>query len=122
MKMHPFKAVPAVVISAALACTAAGQQPSSTTTAQSSSPPKVSSDTKKSEFQVKPPPLKTKEVPAPQSPGNPFPKNPEKPLKNPLRDDTKNLNPQKDPAIEKGIKETYKKHLDTISPTPRPKS
>lgn len=114
MKTHSFRAIPAVVISAALACTAAGQQPTT-------SPPKVSSDTKKSEFQPKQPPIKPKEVPPPQTPGNPFPKNPNKPLPNPLRDDTKNLNPKNDPDVRRGIQETYKKHLDTISPTPAPK-
>ena len=50
------------------------------------------------------------EPPAPTREGNPFPRNPEKPLSNPLRDDKRNLNPQNDPDVERGIKENYERH------------
>jgi phenylalanyl-tRNA synthetase alpha subunit len=135
MKMHPFKAIPAVVMSAALACTAVGQQPSSTATAPPSSPAKVTTkanlekaketvrNIQQSEVKGSTGTATTQQiqqiskeqsaveqahqkdvskklqldkgnVPAP---GNPFPKNPEKPLKNPLSDDTKRVSPTATP-------------------------
>jgi hypothetical protein len=52
----------------------------------------------------------TQEPPPPPREGNPFPRNPEKPLKNPLRDDKRNLNPTNDPAVARGIRENYQRH------------
>ena len=48
-----------------------------------------------------------KEPPSPSKPGNPFPKNPDKPLTNPRRDDKKDLNPKNDPDVKRGIQKTY---------------
>jgi hypothetical protein len=103
MKMHSLKII--VVVSAAFAGMAAGQQPTSTAAAKTTSAPSVSSGTATVQPSSHTVHLDNIKVPAPQSPGNPFPKNPNPPLKNPLRDDTKNLNPQKDPAIDKGIRD-----------------
>lgn len=52
----------------------------------------------------------SQEPPPPQNTGNPFPRNPEKPLSNPLRDDRRNLNPQNDPDVQRGIRENYQRH------------
>lgn len=51
------------------------------------------------------------EPPAPSRPGNPFPRNPDPPLKNPLRDDSRDLNPQNDPDVRKGIQDHYREYL-----------
>lgn len=54
----------------------------------------------------------SQEPPPPKQPGNPFPPNPDKPLKNPLRDESKNLNPQNDPYVQDGIRKNYKQHQE----------
>ena len=54
----------------------------------------------------------SKEPPPPSRPGNPFPRNPDPPLKNPLRDDKKNLNPKNDPDVQKGIQKNYREYQE----------
>src|SRR2546423_14713920 len=54
----------------------------------------------------------SKEPPPPSRPGSPFPRNPDPPLKNPLRDDKKNLNPKNDPDVQKGIQKNYREHQE----------
>jgi hypothetical protein len=53
---------------------------------------------------------KTQEPPPPSRPGNPFPRNPDKPLHNPLHDERKNLNPRNDPDVQRGIQKQYQEH------------
>ena len=115
--MHSLKMI--LVVSAALTGMAAGQQPTSTAAAKTTSAPSVSSGTATVSSSSRTVHLDNIKVPAPQSPGNPFPKNPNPPLKNPLRDDNKNLNPRNDPAIGQGIKDNYKKYLDKMTPAPK---
>lgn len=50
------------------------------------------------------------EPPPPQREGNPFPRNPGKPLTNPLRDDRRDMNPRNDPDVARGIRENYERH------------
>jgi hypothetical protein len=119
MKSHLIKIIPAVVVSVAAATMAVGQQPTSTASKKTASAPSVSSGTATVSSSSRTVHLDNIKVPAPQSPGNPFPKNPNPPLKNPLRDDSKNLNPRKDPAIDQGIRDNYKKYLDKMTPAPK---
>ena len=53
---------------------------------------------------------KTPEPPPPARPGNPFPRNPDKPLHNPLRDYRKDLNPRNDPDVRRGMQKHYQEH------------
>lgn len=52
----------------------------------------------------------SQEPPPPQREGNPFPRNPDKPLPNPLRNDKLNNNPTNDPDVARGIRENYQRH------------
>jgi hypothetical protein len=50
------------------------------------------------------------EPPPPPREGNPFPRNPDKPGKNPLRDEKRDMNPTNDPDVAKGIRDNYERH------------
>lgn len=54
----------------------------------------------------------TQEPPPPSRPGNPFPRNPDPPLKNPLRDYNRDLNPRNDPDVQRGIQRHYREYLE----------
>lgn len=56
--------------------------------------------------------VSTQEPPSPNRDGNPFPKDPKPPLNNSLRDSHRDMNPQKDPDVERAIKQNYQRHQD----------